>query len=31
MAETFLRSGSALNVGKQGRQGEDFPYVWSQH
>jgi len=22
-----LRSGSALNVGKQGKQGEDFPYV----
>ena len=22
-----LRSGSALNVGKQGKQGKDFPYV----
>jgi len=23
-----LRSGSALNVGKWGKQGEDFPYVF---
>jgi len=23
-----LHSGSALNVGKQGKQGEDFSYVW---
>jgi len=24
-------SGSALNVGKQGKQGEDFPYVSDLH
>jgi len=26
-----IRSGSALNVGKQGRQGEDFLYIQVQH
>jgi len=23
-----ILSGSALNVRKQGKQGEDFPYIW---
>jgi len=27
----YLRSGSALIVGKYGKQGEDFPYVQVQH
>jgi len=26
-----LLSGYALNVGKQGKHGEDFPYVQVQH
>jgi len=26
-----LRSGSALNAGKQGKQGEDFPYASDLH
>jgi len=26
-----LRLKPALNVGNKGRQGEDFPYVQSQH
>jgi len=29
--EDSLRFGSTLNVGKQGRQGEDFPYVSDLH
>jgi len=27
----YLRFGSTPNVGKQGKQGEDFVYVYSQH